>query len=137
MDKGYRVLMLDTRGNGLSTTITTESLLKRGDPEAQAQYLKLFRADNVVRDAEAIRMVLTKDCPGYEKWSILGQSFGGFCAINYLCEYSHGLREVFITGGLGALVKQPDPVYAKLMKRAIKVSQQYVIEFVFSLSERA
>ena len=44
-----------------------------------AHYL-LFRADNIVRDAEEIRKNLIQD----KKWSVLGQSFGGFCATNYL-----------------------------------------------------
>ncbi len=40
------------------------------------------RADNIVRDAEAVRMALVApDAPGGGKWSILGQSFGGFCAV--------------------------------------------------------
>ena len=42
-------------------------------PKEQADYLTHFRADSIVRDAEAIRLNL-----GVEKWSILGQSFGGF-----------------------------------------------------------
>lgn len=39
------------------------------------------RADNIVRDSEVIRSVLL----GPEShWSILGQSFGGFCCMRYL-----------------------------------------------------
>ena len=43
-------------------------------PQAQAAYLTHFRADSIVRDAELIRAEL-----GVERWSVLGQSFGGFC----------------------------------------------------------
>jgi len=43
-------------------------------PQAQADYLAMHRADNIVRDAEVIRQ-----CLGQPQWSIIGQSFGGFC----------------------------------------------------------
>jgi hypothetical protein len=48
----------------------------------QTMTLLMCRADNIVRDAEAVRMVLVPpDAPGGGKWSLLGQSFGGFCAV--------------------------------------------------------
>lgn len=47
--------------------------------------MKNFRADNIVRDCEAVRRCLMTDCPeDKRKWSIIGQSFGGFCAVTYL-----------------------------------------------------
>lgn len=40
------------------------------------------RADNIVRDAEAVRMAMVpSDAPGGGRWTLLGQSFGGFCAV--------------------------------------------------------
>ena len=79
------MLFLDQRGTGLSSTITAGTLARQGDAIKQAEYLKNFRADNIVRDCEAIRNILTKDYPeDQRKWSILGQSFGGFCAVTYL-----------------------------------------------------
>lgn len=36
-----------------------------------------------VRDAEAVRKILLKEDG---KWSVLGQSFGGFCALHYISE---------------------------------------------------
>ena len=45
----------------------------------------MFRADSIVRDCEAIRSCLTADYPmDRRKWSVIGQSFGGFCAVTYL-----------------------------------------------------
>lgn len=39
----------------------------------------------IVEDCEAIRKILTADYPDEKrKWSIIGQSFGGFCCMNYL-----------------------------------------------------
>ena len=69
----FRVLLLDQRGTGLSTPISTESLSGMSDKD-MAEYLTWFRADNIVRDAEQIRENLI----GNNKWSVLGQSFGGF-----------------------------------------------------------
>lgn len=80
-----QVLFLDQRGTGLSSTITAGTLARQGNAIRQAEYLKNFRADNVVRDCEAIRKRLMIDSPESEqKWSIIGQSFGGFCAVTYL-----------------------------------------------------
>ena len=70
-----------------------------------------------MKDCEAIRQTLTKDYPEHKKkWSVLGQSFGGFCIVNYLSRFPGGLREVFTTGGLPPLVKQPDDVYRRLLR---------------------
>ena len=79
------MLFLDQRGTGLSSTLTAGTLARQGDAIKQAEYLKNFRADSIVRDCEAIRDVLTQDYPADQRrWSILGQSFGGFCAVTYL-----------------------------------------------------
>ena len=48
--RDFRVLMLDQRGTGLSTPYGAP-----GDPEADAERLRHFRADAIVRDAEAFR----------------------------------------------------------------------------------
>src|SRR5215467_5427122 len=54
----YRVLLLDQRGTGLSSPVTARTLARRGGPQEQADYLKHFRADAIVRDAEYIRSLL-------------------------------------------------------------------------------
>jgi pimeloyl-ACP methyl ester carboxylesterase len=126
LDKGYQLLYLDQRGTGLSTPITASTLGSRGENHVQANYLKLFRADSIVRDCEAIRQTLTADYPPEkQKWTIMGQSFGGFCSITYLSFYPQGLREAFLYGGLQPLVKQPDAVYKKLYKRVARRNQDY------------
>ena len=79
----YRVLMLDERGTGRSTPVGHLAGL---DPEAQAAYLTNFRADSIVRDAELFREAL-----GADRWSVMGQSFGGFCVLAYLSAFPHGL----------------------------------------------
>lgn len=70
---------------GLSTPITAATLAQKGNAVKQAEYAKLFRADNAVRDCEAIRKCLTADYPEEKKkWSIIGQSYGGFMTVTYL-----------------------------------------------------
>src|SRR5499426_1719184 len=70
----YRVLLLDQRGTGRSSPVGSH--VPGDTPEAQADYLTQFRADAIVRDAEVIRREL-----GIDRWSVLGQSFGGFAAM--------------------------------------------------------
>ena len=103
----YRVLLLDQRGTGRSSRITARSLAGLEPGRAQADYLALFRADSIVLDAELIRRELCGD----EPWSVLGQSFGGFCTVTYLSFAPHGMREALITGGLPGLDAHPDDVY--------------------------
>lgn len=101
--RDYRVLLLDQRGTGRSTPI---GALPGMSAQEQADYLAHFRADAIVRDAEAIRRAL-----GVQRWSVLGQSFGGFCALAYLSMAPDGLREAFFTGGLPPIGRHIDEVY--------------------------
>ena len=43
-----------------------------------------IRADSIVRDAEALRRALLPGDGPASRWSVLGQSFGGFCGLTYL-----------------------------------------------------
>lgn len=126
LDKGYELFYLDQRGTGLSTPLTASTLQMRGYNDVQAKYLKLYRADNIVRDCEAIRQALTADYPDEKKkWSIIGQSFGGFCSTTYLSFHPEGLREAFLFGGLPPLVDEPDEVYRRLYKKVIERNEAY------------
>ncbi len=100
----FRVLMVDQRGTGRSTPVGTLAGLT---PQEQADYLVHFRADAIVRDCEALREAL-----GVERWSVLGQSFGGFCALNYLSAAPGSLREVLFTGGVPPVGRPVDEIYA-------------------------
>lgn len=117
----YRLVLLDQRGTGLSTPITAQTMRGFASADAQAAYLKHFRTDNIVRDAEAIRAQLIGDTP----WSILGQSYGGFCAMRYLSAASEGLREVLITGGVPSLTRPVDDVYRATYPRVIEKNRLY------------
>jgi pimeloyl-ACP methyl ester carboxylesterase len=104
----YRVILLDQRGTGRSTPVLRETVGHLGPAESLAGYLGHFRADAIVADAEIVRQVL---CGG-ERWSTLGQSYGGFITMSYLSTAPDALRECYVTGGLGGLTATPDDVYA-------------------------
>lgn len=124
--KDYRVLLLDQRGTGLSTPATRQTLAALGSPEKQADYLRQFRADSIVRDAELIRARLAgPDVP----WSALGQSYGGFCAVSYLSLAPEGLREVFITGGLPPVSGHPEEVYRATYPRVLNKNAAYFARY--------
>ncbi len=107
----FRVLMLDQRGTGRSTPVGG------GEP---AEYLKHFRADSIVRDAELLRAAL--DSP---PWSVLGQSFGGMCVFSYLSFAPDGLREAFVTGGVPGIGVPIDEVYRATWARMIERNRRY------------
>ena len=109
----HRVLLLDQRGTGSSTPANRQTLPLRGGPREQADYLAHFRADSIVRDCEAIRGEVTGGAP----WTVLGQSFGGFCATHYLSTAPDGLAAAVITGGLPTLDGHADDVYRAAYQR--------------------
>jgi pimeloyl-ACP methyl ester carboxylesterase len=110
----YRVLLLDQRGTGLSTPVSARALSGM-TPAAQADYLSHFRGDAIVRDAELIRHELA----GGKPWTILGQSFGGFCALTYLSFAPEGLEAAVIAGGLAPIDRGADDVYRATYPRVI------------------
>jgi pimeloyl-ACP methyl ester carboxylesterase len=113
----FRVLMLDQRGTGRSSPVGT---LPGRTPQEQAEYLAHFRADSIVHDAEWIRRELR-----IERWSVLGQSFGGLCVTSYLSIAPHGLREAFLTGGLPPLGPRIDEVYTRTYARVLERNHRY------------
>jgi len=118
----YHVLLLDQRGTGRSTPITSRSLSARGDASSQAEYLSQFRMDRIVDDCEAIRRQLLGPT---SKWAVLGQSFGGFCATHYLSMHPEGLSEVFITGGLPPLSAPAEAVYRQTYRTLLRKHREY------------
>jgi pimeloyl-ACP methyl ester carboxylesterase len=121
----YRVLLLDQRGTGRSSPITFQTLA-RFSPAEMAAYLKHFRADAIVQDAEFIRRQLAGE---NTRWSVLGQSFGGFCAVHYLSAAPEGLREVFFTGGLPPLEKSAEEVYRATYPRTLDKNALYYARY--------
>lgn len=102
----YRVVLLDQRGTGRSTPQDRRTLA-RLTPREQADRLTHFRADAIVADAEVLRRRLLGDTP----WTVLGQSFGGFCTWTYLSFAPDGLAGAFVTGGVPPVGRDADAVY--------------------------
>ncbi len=119
----FRVLLLDQRGTGNSNVITFQTLAGK-NVEQQTQYLSHFRADNIVRDAEAIREHF-----GIEKWTILGQSFGGFCSLTYLSMFPERLERSLITGGVPSLIRPADDVYRATYQRVTDKNNAFFAQF--------
>ena len=135
MDKGgwlkralqeYRVLLLDQRGTGLSSPVNWQTLARFATASEQADYLMHFRADSIVQDAEAIRRQLVG---ADERWSVLGQSYGGFCITHYLSAAADGLAAAFITGGLPPLERTADEVYRATYQRVMAKNQRYYARY--------
>ncbi|KAJ1684229.1 hypothetical protein LUZ63_020522 [Rhynchospora breviuscula] len=101
----FRVLLLDQRGTGRSAPLVD---LETMTPQQQADHLALFRADSIVADAELLREAL-----GIERWSLLGQSFGGFCTTTYLSHAPGALAAAYLTGGVPPVGDGPEVVYPR------------------------
>jgi pimeloyl-ACP methyl ester carboxylesterase len=130
----FRVLLLDQRGTGRSSPVGALPGLAPGE---QAERLTHFRADSIVRDAEWIRREL-----GVERWSVLGQSFGGLCVTTYLSLAPEGLREALVTGGLPPVGRPVDDVYAATYARTLERNRRFYARYpgdrarVLALHER-
>lgn len=119
----YRVLLLDQRGMGRSTPVIPADA-SAAAPQALADRLALYRADAIVRDAECFRQAL-----GIDRWSVLGQSFGGFCAVTYLSAFPGSLCEAFITGGLPPLERSIDEVYRETYRSTLEKTRQHYARY--------
>ncbi len=117
----YRVLLVDQRGTGRSTPVGRLSGMTATE---QAEYLTHFRADSIVRDSEFIRQALD-----VERWSVLGQSFGGFCVLAYLSLAPEGLREAIFTGGMPPLRRSVDEIYERTYERVIERNRRFYERF--------
>ncbi|CAN8254024.1 unnamed protein product [Cochlearia groenlandica] len=124
----FRVILLDQRGTGLSTPLTSSSMLQFKSASDLADYLVHFRADNIVKDSEFIRVRLV---PNADPWTILGQSFGGFCAVTYLSFAPEGLKQVLITGGIPPIGKActADDVYEAGFEQVTRQNEKYYKRF--------
>lgn len=120
----FRVLLLDQRGTGRSGRLDSRSLAKY-PAEEQARRLAFYRADAIVADCEAIRRRLVGDAP----WTVLGQSYGGFCITRYLSAAPDGLAGALITGGLPPLAMHTDDIYRRTYVRCLEKNAAYYARY--------
>lgn len=121
--KYYRIILLDQRGTGRSTPVDAHTM-REMEPlgaHAQAQYLKHFLADSIIRDCEHIR---THEF-GSKRWTTLGQSYGGFLTLTYLSLFPEGLQASFVTGGIAHVPANAREVYEHTFPRMQSKTQQF------------
>jgi len=137
--KEHRVFLMDQRGTGRSSaelvkksTIEQEVSMDVGGntrAEKWAKLLKCFRADSIVRDAELFRKSFLGDDV---KWTLLGQSFGGFCITTYLSFAPDGVKEAMLTGGLPPFIDSEASgyeTYLRLLRRVVTQNERYFERF--------
>lgn len=122
----YRVLLLDQRGTGRSSPVTTFLLSRLPNARAQAEYLAHFRADSIVADAEEIRRELLGT---NRTWTVLGQSYGGFCALRYVSAAPEGLAAALFTGGLPPIDRTADDVYRATYRTLLEKNGLYYARY--------
>lgn len=117
--RDHRLLLLDQRGTGLSSPISADTLTNFGNVEQATAYLKCFRAPSIVRDAELIRKALLSEDG---KWSVLGQSFGGFCVLTYISQFPWHLQRAYFAGGVPPITPgcAAETVYRALAPRILR-----------------
>ena len=76
----FTLVFYDHRGNGRSTGAPVESM----------------NFENLTADADALRQAL-----GFEKWAVLGHSFGGNVALEYALRYPQRLSHLLLVNSGG------------------------------------
>lgn len=118
----FRVILPDQRGTGRSSRVDGRAISRVGDARAQAEYLKLMRADSIVLDLEHLRLSEF----GGARWATLGQSYGGFITLTYLSMFPDALTACFTCGGIPHVPASADEVYAHTFPRmAAKTAELY------------
>lgn len=121
--RGFQVFSLDQRGTGYSSALEPSSLAQLPQKD-QFPYLQCFRSDHVIEDCEHIRREL-----GIEKWTLLGQSNGGFLSFIYLSKYPDALKQVLVTGGIPPIGYTNDHVYSATYARTSERNKHYYSKY--------
>lgn len=118
----FRVVLPDQRGTGRSSRVdgrvmarVAESARAFGADAArlQAEYLKRFLADSIVRDFEYLRRAEFEGA----RWVTLGQSYGGFLTLTYLSTFPEGVAASFTCGGIPHVPANAAEVYRHTFPR--------------------
>ncbi|KAL0428807.1 UNVERIFIED_CONTAM: Proline iminopeptidase [Sesamum radiatum] len=108
------------RGTGLSTPLSPSSMSQFKSAAELADYLKHFRADNIVKDAEFIRKRLVPDS---SPWTVLDS--------DYLSFAPQGLKQVLLTGGIPPIGSgcTADAVYRACFEQVMHQNGKYYRRF--------
>jgi pimeloyl-ACP methyl ester carboxylesterase len=123
-----QVLLLDQRGCGLSSPFSSFDISKI-DVKKQTDLLRLFLADSIVKDCEIIRkLLLGRD----QKWTVLGQSYGGFVIFHYLSYYPDAIEKAMFSGGVPPIgISSVQDVYLKTYQSLLKQNEEFFKKFPF------
>ena len=128
--KHFRVILPDQRGCGRSSrvdgqrmeTVAAAAVAEGADPaRRQADYLKRFLADSIIRDFEYIRLAEF----GGKRWVTLGQSYGGFLTLANLSTFPEGVAAAFTCGGIPHVPADAAEVYAHTFPRMLAKTRQW------------
>ena len=120
----FRVVLPDQRGCGRSSRVdgarmealAAQARREGADPaRRQADYLKRFLADSIIRDFEYLRLSEF----GGARWVTLGQSYGGFLTLANLSTFPAGVAAAFTCGGIPHVPASADEVYAHTFPRML------------------
>lgn len=126
--KHFRVVLPDQRGTGRSSAVdghrmealAAEAAALGVDPARyQAEYLKRFLADSIVRDFEYLRLSEF----GGARWVTLGQSYGGFLTLCNLSTFPDGVAAAFTCGGIPHVPACAAEVYAHTFPRMVQKTE--------------
>ena len=128
--KHFRVVLPDQRGTGRSSRVDGRLIASVGEEAAaegadparrQADYLKRFLADSIVRDFEYLRLSEF----GGARWTTLGQSYGGFLTLCNLSTFPEGVAAAFTCGGIPHVPADAAEVYAHTFPRMEAKTRAY------------
>ncbi|MDR1806919.1 MAG: alpha/beta hydrolase [Propionibacteriaceae bacterium] len=123
--KHYRVILPDQRGTGRSSLVDGEDIARYDDPAEAAWYLRKFLADSIVQDLEHLRHSMF----GGQRWTALGQSYGGFLTLTYLSHAPGALNAALIAGGVPGVPASAADVYRHTFPRAERRSREFYRRF--------
>ena len=118
--KTHRVLLMDQRGTGRSTPVDRASIA--GLPgDAAAEYIRCFRAEQIIADAEHLR----REVYGGAPWQTLGQSYGGFLTLSYLSFAPEALTACYVTGGITSIAPDAEEIYRNTLPRTARKAAEF------------
>ncbi|MDO4849126.1 MAG: alpha/beta fold hydrolase [Coriobacteriia bacterium] len=132
--KHFRVVLPDQRGTGRSSAVDGHRMeavaaeaRELGLDEAvyQAEYLKRFLADSIVRDFEYLRLAEF----GGARWVTLGQSYGGFLTLCNLSTFPAGVAASFVGGGIPHVPASAADVYAHTFPRMVRKTTEWYARY--------